>query len=191
MADISEAPEPAPEAPRSTSDAGSPTATAVTPLRLAVGADHAGFELKGALINELTKLGYEIQDLGTDSLESTDYPDYGHAVSEAVEEGRADLGILVCGTGVGMSITANRHSGIRAVVCSEPFSARMSRRHNHANVLCLGARVVGLGTALDIVDAFLHTAYEGGRHARRVAKMNLIEDAAGAAGSRPPRGETA
>lgn len=155
MADISEAPEP--EAPR----------------RLALGADHAGFELKAVLIVELKKLGYEIEDLGTDSLESSDYPDYGHAVSEAVEEGRADLGILVCGTGVGMSITANRHKGVRAVVCSEPYSARMSRRHNDTNVLCLGARVVGLGTALDIVDAFLHTSFEGGRHARRVAKMNL------------------
>jgi ribose 5-phosphate isomerase B len=142
-------------------------------VRVAVGADHAGFELKGALVTELAKLGFEIQDLGTDSLESCDYPDYAHAVSEAVEEGRADLGILVCGTGVGMSISANRHPGVRAVVCSEPFSARMSRRHNDANVLCLGARVVGLGTALDIVDAFLRTPFEGGRHTRRVSKINL------------------
>jgi ribose 5-phosphate isomerase B len=142
-------------------------------VRLAVGADHAGYELKGALVAELAKLGFEIQDLGTDSLESCDYPDYAHAVSDAIEEGRADLGILVCGTGVGMSIAANRHAGVRAVVCSEPFSARMSRRHNDANVLCLGARVVGLGTALDILDAFLHTPFEGGRHERRVSKMNL------------------
>ena len=159
------------------------------PQRLALGADHAGLDLKNALAQELGKLGYEIQDLGTDTLDSCDYPDYGHAVSEAVEEGRADLGILVCGTGVGMSITANRHAGVRAVVCSEPFSARMSRRHNDANVLCLGARVVGLGTALDIVDAFLATPFEGGRHARRVAKINLVEEPGAAPSSRPPRRE--
>src|SRR5262245_9636506 len=147
MPDISEAPDS--EGPPGTSEA-------VAPLRLAVGADHAGYDLKHVLVGELGKLGYEIQDLGTDSLDSCDYPDYAHAVSEAVEEGRADLGILVCGSGVGMSIAANRHAGVRAVVCSEPFSARASRRHNDANVLCLGARVVGVGTALDIVDAFLH-----------------------------------
>jgi ribose 5-phosphate isomerase B len=160
-------------------------------LRLAIGADHAGFELKVALSAELGKLGYDIQDLGTDSLESCDYPDYAHAVSEAVEEGRADLGILVCGTGVGMSITANRHAGVRAVVCSEPFSARMARRHNDANVLCLGARVVGMGTVLDIVEGFLGTRFEGGRHSRRVSKINLLDDTGSPATPRPPRGETA
>jgi ribose 5-phosphate isomerase B len=171
MSDISEAPEP--DEPTEASLPGSPTAAPVVPARIAIGADHAGYDLKLVLVQELGKLGFEIQDLGTDSLESCDYPDYGHAVSEAVEEGRADRGILVCGTGVGMSITANRHRGVRAVVCSEPFSARMSRRHNDANVLCLGARVVGAGTALDIVDAFLRTPYEGGRHARRVSKIDL------------------
>jgi ribose 5-phosphate isomerase B len=152
MSDISEAPEP--DEPTEASLPGSPTAAPVVPARIAIGADHAGYDLKLVLVQELGKLGFEIQDLGTDSLESCDYPDYGHAVSEAVEEGRADR-------------------GVRAVVCSEPFSARMSRRHNDANVLCLGARVVGAGTALDIVDAFLRTPYEGGRHARRVSKIDL------------------
>jgi ribose 5-phosphate isomerase B len=101
-----------------------------------------------------------------------DYPDFAHAVGRAIEGGEIERAILVCGTGVGMSIAANRHAAVRAVVCSEPLSARMARQHNDANVLCIGARVIGVGTAIDIVDAFLAAEFEGGRHATRVAKIN-------------------
>jgi ribose 5-phosphate isomerase B len=112
-----------------------------------------------------------VRDFGTTNSDSCDYPDFAHALASAIEAGEVDSGMLVCGTGVGMSIAANRHAGVRAVVCSEPLSARMSRRHNDANVLCLGARVVGPDTALDILDAFLSAEFEGGRHAKRVAKI--------------------
>jgi ribose 5-phosphate isomerase B len=105
--------------------------------------------------------------------DSCDYPDFAHVVAGAIEAGNIERAILVCGTGVGMSIAANRHAAVRAVVCSEPLSARMSRQHNDANVLCLGARIVGVGTAVDIVDAFLGATFEGGRHATRVGKINL------------------
>lgn len=138
---------------------------------LAIGSDHAGLELKRSLIEELRKRGIEVRDFGTNTSDSCDYPDFAHALCHAVEAGEAERGVLVCGTGVGMSIAANRHAGIRAVVCSEPLSARMSRRHNDANVLCLGARVVGPDTAVDILDAFLSAPFEGGRHERRVAKI--------------------
>ena len=136
-----------------------------------VGADHAGLELKRALLEELQKRGISLRDFGTHSEESCDYPDFAHALGAALERGEIERGLLVCGTGVGMSISANRHAGVRAVVCSEPLSARMARRHNDANVLCLGARVIGVGTAIDVLDAFLGAEFEGGRHARRVAKL--------------------
>ena len=142
------------------------------PSTFAIASDHAGFELKEALKREFEKRGITIQDFGTTALESCDYPDFAHAVSRAVANGSAQLAILVCGTGVGMSIAANRNPSVRAVVCSEPLSARMARQHNDANVLCLGARVVGVGTAVDIVDAFFTSHFEGGRHAARVAKIN-------------------
>ena len=142
------------------------------PPRFAIASDHAGFELKEALKHELEKRGATVQDLGTTTIESCDYPDFAHAVSRAVAAGNVQFAILVCGTGVGMSIAANRHPSVRAVVCSEPLSARMARQHNDANVLCLGARIVGLGTAIDIVDAFSTACFEGGRHAARVAKIN-------------------
>ena len=141
-------------------------------LRMGVASDHAGLELKRALLTELEKRGIEVQDFGTDSAASCDYPDFAHALANALEAGTVSRGLLVCGTGVGMSIAANRHAGVRAVVCSEPLSAKMSRRHNDANVLCLGARVVGQDTALDILEAFLGAEFEGGRHAGRVAKIN-------------------
>jgi ribose 5-phosphate isomerase B len=140
---------------------------------LAVGSDHAGLELKQALVKELEQRGYQLRDFGTHTGASCDYPDFAHALASAIEKGELEQGILVCGTGVGMSIAVNRHRGVRAVVCSEPFSARASRQHNDANVLCLGARVVGVGTALDIVHAFLGAEFEGGRHAGRVAKIEL------------------
>lgn len=142
------------------------------PSTFAIASDHAGFELKEALKREFEKRGTTMQDFGTTTLESCDYPDFAHAVSRAVANGSAQLAILVCGTGVGMSIAANRHPSVRAVVCSEPLSARMARQHNDANVLCLGARVVGVGTAIDIVDAFFTSHFDGGRHAARVAKIN-------------------
>ncbi|MDQ8024039.1 MAG: ribose 5-phosphate isomerase B [Moraxellaceae bacterium] len=142
------------------------------PLGLA--SDHAGLELKRALLTELEKRGIAVRDFGTHSSESCDYPDFAHATARAIEAGEIDCAILVCGTGVGMSIAANRHAAVRAVVCSEPLSARMSRQHNNANVLCLGARVVGTGTAIDIVEAFLGAAFEGGRHAGRVARINTV-----------------
>ncbi len=141
--------------------------------QLGVACDHAGLELKRALVAELEKRGLVVRDFGTTSSDSCDYPDFAHAVGRAIEGGEIERAILVCGTGVGMSIAANRHAAVRAVVCSEPLSARMSRQHNDANVLCIGARIVGAGTAIDIVDAFLGAPFEGGRHAARVAKINL------------------
>ena len=134
----------------------------MTTKPLGVASDHAGLELKRTLLAELGKRGIEVREFGTHSSDSCDYPDFAHAVGRAIEGGEIARAILVCGTGVGMSIAANRHAAVRAVVCSEPLSARMSRQHNDANVLCLGARVVGAGTAIDIVDAFLDAAFEGG-----------------------------
>ena len=141
--------------------------------QLGVACDHAGLELKRALVTELEKRGIAVRDFGTTTSDSCDYPDFAHAVGRAVEAGEIERAILICGTGVGMSIAANRHAAVRAVVCSEPLSARMARQHNDANVLCIGARVVGVGTAIDIMDAFLGATFEGGRHATRVAKINV------------------
>jgi ribose 5-phosphate isomerase B len=142
-------------------------------MRVVLGADHGGYELKEAVRAHLEKQGFSVQDLGTHSSESVDYPEYGFAVGNAILGGEADLGIAICGTGLGISIAANKISGIRAVVCTETFSARMAREHNNANVLALGGRVVGVGLALDIVDIFLKTEFAGGRHAHRI---NLITE---------------
>ena len=142
-------------------------------MRVVLGSDHGGYELKEAVRAHLEKQGIEVQDLGTHSSDSVDYPEYGFAVGNAILKGQADLGIAVCGTGLGISIAANKVPGIRAVVCTETFSARMAREHNNANVLAMGGRVVGVGLALDIVDIFLKTEFAGGRHARRI---NLITD---------------
>jgi ribose 5-phosphate isomerase B len=142
-----------------------------TPIGIAC--DHAALELKQLLSDELGKRGLTVRDFGTNARDSVDYPDFAHALATAIAAGEITRGILLCGTGVGMSLAANRHPEVRAVVCSEPLSARMSRRHNDANVLCLGARVVGPDTAVDILTAFLEAEFEGGRHARRVAKINL------------------
>ncbi|MDO6386888.1 ribose 5-phosphate isomerase B [Uliginosibacterium sp. 31-12] len=141
--------------------------------RLGIASDHAGLELKKVLVAELEKRSLSVREFGTTTNDSCDYPDFAHAVGRAIENGEIDQAILVCGTGVGMSIAANRHPAVRAVVCSEPLSARMSRQHNDANVLCLGARIIGAGTAIDILEAFLEAGFEGGRHASRVAKINL------------------
>ena len=139
---------------------------------IAIGADHGGFELKRAIMNHLTKRGLEFKDFGTDSPVSCDYPDYGRAVAEAVAAGECDRGILLCGTGIGISITANKVKGIRAAVCTDCFMAESPREHNDANILALGARVVGEGLALKIVDTFLDTAFSNDeRHIRRIQKI--------------------
>jgi len=143
--------------------------------RLIAGSDHAGLALRAEAVRIAKAAGYEVQDLGPFSGESVDYPDYARRVADAVAEGRARLGILVCGTGIGMSIAANKVKGVRAATCSSEFEARMARAHNDANVLCVGERVVGLGLASAIVRAFLETAFEGGRHQRRVDKIGQME----------------
>lgn len=142
-------------------------------MRVALGADHAGYELKEVILKHLEAQRLTVHDLGTNSADSVDYPRYGFSVGKAVGEGKADLGIVICGTGQGMAIAANKMAGIRAAVCSDTFSARAAREHNDANVLSLGARVIGEGLALDIVDMFLKTKFLGGRHARR---LELIAD---------------
>lgn len=140
-------------------------------MRIAVGADHAGYELKDKLARRLADAGHEIEDLGTSGPESVDYPDFGKAVAEAVAGGVAELGLVVCGTGIGISIAANRIPGVRAARCTSEYDARFARAHNDANVLAVGARVIGLGQAEAIVDVFFSTDFEGGRHARRVEKL--------------------
>ncbi len=144
-------------------------------MRVALGSDHGGYELKEAILKHLEAQGLEVQDLGTHSNDSVDYPKYGFSVGSAIIKGQADLGIVICGTGQGISMAANKITGIRAAVCSETFSARMSREHNNANVLALGARVIGVGLALDIVDIFLKTEFSGGRHALRLKLISDIE----------------
>ncbi|MBX7195975.1 MAG: ribose 5-phosphate isomerase B [Sandaracinaceae bacterium] len=141
-------------------------------MKIAFGCDHAGFPLKAEVLAALEALGHEVVDLGAaNATDSVDYPDFAHAVAARVSSGEAALGVLVCGSGVGMSIAANRHAGIRAVVCSESYSATMARLHNDANVLCFGARIVGPGVARLLLESFVSTRFEGGRHARRVAKI--------------------
>jgi ribose 5-phosphate isomerase B len=138
---------------------------------VAIASDHAGFDLKVTLAGELAAMGYEVVDLGTDGPDSVDYPDFAKVMTRAVIEGRAGRGVLVCGTGVGISIAANRHPGIRAALCHNETTARLAREHNDANVLALGARIVGVDVAKDCLKAFLTTKFAGGRHARRVAKL--------------------
>ncbi|MEG2215140.1 MAG: ribose 5-phosphate isomerase B, partial [Oscillospiraceae bacterium] len=137
---------------------------------------HGGFSLKRTIMAHLDELGMAYKDFGTYSEESCDYPDYGEAVGRAVASGEYEKGILVCGTGIGISLAANKVHGVRAAVCGDCFSAEMCRRHNDANIVALGERVTGPGLALKIVDLFLNTPFEGGRHARRVAKIMEIEN---------------
>ena len=145
-------------------------------MRVAFGADHAGWELKNALADAARAAGHEVVDLGAHDGESVDYPDYGSAVGRAVVAGEADRGVVVCGTGIGISIAANKVPGVRAAVAHDDFTARYSRLHNDANVLCLGSRVVGPGVAEAVLATFLATAFEGGRHARRVEKIAELEE---------------
>jgi ribose 5-phosphate isomerase B len=142
---------------------------------IAVGSDHGGFALKNEVIKFLKENGYEAKDMGTCDECSVDYPDYGLAVAEEIVNGGCDKGIIICGTGLGISISANKVPGIRAALCTDTYMARMSREHNNANILALGARVIGIGLALDIVDMWIKTEFEGERHARRVNKISAIE----------------
>lgn len=140
-------------------------------FKIAIAADHAGFELKGQIASHLKKLGHDVSDLGCHSSDSVDYPDYAVLVAKNVGAKQVDRGILICGTGVGMAITANKTRGVRAASLADVFSAKMARSHNDLNVLCLGARVVGTGLAQMIVETFINTAFEGGRHQKRIEKM--------------------
>jgi ribose 5-phosphate isomerase B len=147
---------------------------------VAVGSDHAGYRLKGTLARDLEEMGYDVLDLGTDSEESCDYPDYALAVAEAVSGGEADRGILICGTGAGMAMVANKVPGIRAAACNEEYTAEFTRRHNDLNVLTVGARVIGVEEARGILRTFLDTPFEGdrkdgGRHRERLAKISDAE----------------
>ena len=147
-------------------------------MKIAIGCDHAGYRLKGEVLVLVENLGHQAVDFGTDSEVSVDYPDFAAKVARAVSQRNADLGILVCGTGLGMAIAANKVRGVRAVTCGDTFSARASREHNNANVLCLGARVTGGGLALDIVRTWLEAEFQGGRHERRVSKIMDLESGA-------------
>ena len=144
--------------------------------RIAIGSDHAGYLLKQHLIPLLTDEGHEVSDLGTDSEEPVDYPIYCSAVGRAVRDGQADLGIVVGGSGQGEQLSANKVRGVRAALCNDLFTARLARAHNDANVLSMGARVVGLGLAELILHTFLTTPFEGGRHAKRLAEISALED---------------
>jgi ribose 5-phosphate isomerase B len=142
---------------------------------IAIASDHAGFELKGTVKEELEGMGLTVLDLGTNGPDSVDYPDFADALADALRTGRASRGVLVCGTGIGISMAANRHRHVRAAVCHDATSARLARAHNDANVVTMGARVVGEGLAEEIVDTFLATPFDGGRHARRVDMITALE----------------
>ena len=146
-------------------------------MKIAIACDHAALKLKNDVIEKLGKEGYEVEDFGIYEQKSVDYPDYALPVAEAVASGKADKGILICGTGIGMSIAANKVKGIRCALCSDTFSAHATREHNDATILAFGERVVGEGLAMDIVDTFLKTPFSGDdRHVKRIAKISAIED---------------
>ena len=145
-------------------------------MKIGIGNDHAAVDMKNEISEYLKEKGYEVVNYGTDSNESCDYPVYGEKVGEAVAHGDVDLGILICGTGVGISLAANKVEGIRAVVCSEPYTAKLSRQHNNTNILAFGARVIGIEMAKMIVDEWLAAEFLGGRHRKRVNMIMAIED---------------
>lgn len=145
-------------------------------MKIAIGNDHAATALKFEIKEYLESQGYEVVNFGTDTNDSCDYPVYGAAVGRAVASGECDYGVLICGTGVGISLAANKIKGVRACVCSEPVTARLTRAHNNANIIAFGARIVGSEMAKAIVDTFLKTEFEGGRHQRRVDLISKIED---------------
>ena len=144
-------------------------------MKIGIGNDHAAVDMKNEISEYLKEKGYEVVNYGTDSNESCDYPVYGEKVGEAVAHGDVDLGILICGTGVGISLAANKVEGIRAVVCCEPYTAKLSRQHNNTNILAFGARVIGIETAKMIVDEWLNAEFMGGKHERRVNMLMDIE----------------
>ena len=144
-------------------------------MRVAIGSDHAGYELKDAIVKILKNNNYEVVDFGTCDSKSVDYPDYGLKVAEAVKEGDCEKGIIICGTGIGISVSANKVPGVRAALCTNSLMARLSREHNNANVLALGARIVGFDLAIDIVETWLKTEFLGDRHQRRLDKIEDIE----------------
>lgn len=144
-------------------------------MKIAIGSDHGGFNLKEEIKTYLAQKGIEVQDYGTHSLESCDYPDIAVKVAEAVAKDKELKGILICGTGIGISIAANKVKGIRAALCHDTFSAKATREHNDANILCMGERVIGRGLALDIVDAWISMEFAGGRHQKRVDKISALE----------------
>ena len=140
-------------------------------IKIAIGSDHAGFAMKSQIIQWLEKNNMSFSDFGAQSEESTDYPEYAHQVASSVETAKNDLGILICGTGIGMDITANKHQGIRAALCWRPEIARLAKSHNNANIICLPARFIEIDQAIEILDAFLKTEFEAGRHLRRINKV--------------------
>lgn len=142
---------------------------------IAIGVDHIGFDYKAEIMSYLAELGYETMDVGAYDRERCDYPVYGKAVAKAIQSGKCDCGILICGTGVGISLAANKVHGIRAVVCSEPYTAVLSKQHNNTNVLCFGARVIGIELAKMIVKVWLEAEFEGQRHGKRVEMIDKIE----------------
>ena len=144
-------------------------------MKIAIGADHAGFKVKDRLAELLRGWGHTVLDAGTDGPDAVDYPDYAEEVAGRVGSGEADYGLLVCGSGIGMSIAANKVAGVRAALCTCETMARLSRQHNDANVLCVGARITGLGVIEPMVRVFLETPFEGGRHQRRVDMMNDLD----------------
>mgnify|MGYP000526738870 CR=1 FL=1 len=145
-------------------------------MKIVIGNDHSAVELKNIIKAHLEEKGYEVMNVGTDTSDSCDYPVYGEKVGRAVASGEADLGIAICGTGVGISLAANKIRGIRAVVCSEASTARLSRQHNDTNILAFGARIIGTETAKDIVKAWLEAEFEGGRHQKRVDMLMKLEE---------------
>lgn len=140
-------------------------------MKIAIGADHAGFEYKQKIVQHLTDKGLEVQDYGTFSTDSVDFPDFAHPTAEAVEKGNADFGILICGSGQGVNITANKHQGVRSAVCWNTDIARLTRQHNNSNIIALPARFVAYEYAVEMIETFLNTEFEGGRHERRVGKI--------------------
>ena len=145
-------------------------------MKIAIGCDHGGLEHKNAIVAHLTERGFTVEDFGIYEQKSVDYPEIAEKVANSIVSGENELGILVCGTGIGMSLAANKVKGIRAAVCSEHFSAKYTRLHNNSNILCLGGRVIGVGTAIELVDLFVDTKFEGGRHQRRVDMITAIEN---------------
>jgi ribose 5-phosphate isomerase B len=148
----------------------------MTPKKIALGSDHAGFEAKERAKQSLASLGAEVVDVGTTGSESVDYPDFGAAVGRAVARGEADGGVLICGSGIGIGIAANKIAGVRAAVCWNEETARLARQHNDANVLCIGARFIDADLAARMIRAFLETDFEGGRHEQRVAKLAKLDE---------------